>query len=434
MADVSGSVDSNDFRLLQDGFASAFRDPTVQAGITRAQGGVAVTLVHWADYAVQAIGWTHLTDAASANAFAEVIGRTPRAADGGTVMIGALRYSSTLFDENGFEGGREVIDVSGDGADSRPCSVFNVVCVPLQNERDAFLSGGANRTINALWIEEPGWFSDDPADVLNALTYGTTNVIGGPGAFQAIVSDFASFAEGTSAGVSVSAQIQVSVVNLPPVLQIVQPSNAARVCLSSPVDFTAAVTDPNNPAAFPFPAAGVAWRYTGPANGNMATGFTVRQVFTIAGTYTVLATATDEIGASHTQSITLTVAGCTNMPPVVQIVSPVNAPADPDLEMWATASDAHGWYIDLPVRASATDAEDGTLTGSALRWFTTRGDRQPGASTALGTGTAPTVRLYTTCVLPDSGLVDHTIRVVATDSAGNEVQALPRVIRVRLLC
>lgn len=191
MADVSGSVDAADFALQRDGYAAAFRSAAVQNAIIAA-GGIAVTLVYWSDAPTQSIGWTQITNAAQADAFADLIAATGRPSSGGTEMTSALNFTRGLFANNGFEGGREVIDVSGDGADSS-CGFTVMVCAPLQAARDAFLGGGANRTINALWIDDRDFFGDDPADAINALTYGTTNVIGGPNAFQAIAQNFSDF-------------------------------------------------------------------------------------------------------------------------------------------------------------------------------------------------------------------------------------------------
>jgi hypothetical protein len=193
MADVSGSLDDTDFNLQRDGYVAAFQNATVQNAIAAIPGGIAVTFVYWSTGAVQTIGWTLLTDAASANAFAATLAAAPRPSSGGTAMTNALTFTSGLFANNGFEGAREVIDVSGDGAESDVCAFSAMNCVPLQNARDAFLGGGATRAINALWIDDRDFFGDDVADTINALQYGTTNVIGGPGAFQAIAQDFTTF-------------------------------------------------------------------------------------------------------------------------------------------------------------------------------------------------------------------------------------------------
>lgn len=201
MVDVSGSVDAADFALQKGGYVQAFQNPAVQSAIAAAPGGVAVTMVHFADNAVQSISWTHLTDAASANAFATTIDSTLRPAVGsGTGLVNGLSFSRPLFDSNGFEGTRLVIDISGDGAEnSSSCSLNQLNCVPLQNQRDLFLGAGPNRTINALWINDGDLFGNDATDQINAFQYGTTNVVGGPGAFQDLAQDFDVFGAAVTA-------------------------------------------------------------------------------------------------------------------------------------------------------------------------------------------------------------------------------------------
>jgi hypothetical protein len=103
-----------------------------------------------------------------------------------------LNFSAGLFAANGYEGTRRVIDVAGDGAEGNACAFNQLNCVPLQTARSNALLGGVT-SINALWIDDRDFFGDDPGDTINALTYGTTNVIGGSAAFQSIVQDFGGF-------------------------------------------------------------------------------------------------------------------------------------------------------------------------------------------------------------------------------------------------
>lgn len=84
------------------------------------------------------------------------------------------------------------MDVSGDGADTD--NGFNVLNAPnVQAARDLALSRGVT-TINALWINDRDFFGIDPADTINALDYGSLNVIGGTAPFQSVVSGFPEFA------------------------------------------------------------------------------------------------------------------------------------------------------------------------------------------------------------------------------------------------
>jgi hypothetical protein len=192
-SDVSGSVDGTDFNLMRTGYVNAFNSPALLAAILAGPiGKIAVTKVYWSDGVVQSIGWTVIESAASATAFATAIATTPRPFGGGTGLANAINFSAGLF-ATAPEATRYTIDIAGDGADSEACNFSDPICVPAQNARDAFLGGGKNRSINALWIDDRDFFGDDPSDIIDALLYGATNVIGGPGSFQGIVDDFPDF-------------------------------------------------------------------------------------------------------------------------------------------------------------------------------------------------------------------------------------------------
>ena len=193
LADVSGSLDATDFNLQRDGYVAAFRNAGIISQIeSGAIGSIAVSLVYWSTGQATAVGWTLISDAVSANAFADAIAAAVRPSSGQTGMTAALTYGTGLFTNN-FEGTRQVIDVSGDGAESVACSSNAALCAPLQLARDAAIASGVD-TINALWIDDRDFFGDDVADIIQAIPYGQNNVIAGPGAFSAIAQDFNSFA------------------------------------------------------------------------------------------------------------------------------------------------------------------------------------------------------------------------------------------------
>ena len=117
--DASSSVSADEFDLQMRGLAEAFRSPAVVRAIESAGDlGIAVALVQWSDDAKQslAVDWRRLDDAAGALAYAEEIEATPRfLVGGGTAIGGALTFSIKQLQSNGFEGRRQVIDLSGDG-------------------------------------------------------------------------------------------------------------------------------------------------------------------------------------------------------------------------------------------------------------------------------------------------------------------------------
>ena len=71
LVDVSGSVDNSEYNLQKTGYVNAFKDAIIQSNIASLTGGIAVTYIEWSGANQQSslVNWTHVTDAASANAF-----------------------------------------------------------------------------------------------------------------------------------------------------------------------------------------------------------------------------------------------------------------------------------------------------------------------------------------------------------------------------
>ncbi len=177
--DVSQSVNAQEFALQMAGYAQAFRNRHV-LGAIRAAGdhGIAVALVQWANPAQNrvAIGWTHVWDAESAARLAQRIAVARRAYfRGGTAISSAIAFCLPLFEANGFEGGRKIIDLSGDGIENRGPEPGPV--------RDLAVALGV--TINGLAI------LNDRADLDR---YFERQVIGGSGAFVVTAMNYGDFA------------------------------------------------------------------------------------------------------------------------------------------------------------------------------------------------------------------------------------------------
>ena len=175
--DSSSSVSFDEFFLQTRGLASAFRSQAVIEAI-RGVGGIAVTVIEFssADRQRTAIAWTHLAGAETATALADALDRAPRYVTGGTTAIGsAISSASIAFADNGFEGARLAIDVSGDGRSNEG--------VLTSFARDRAVASGI--TINGLAIlnEEP-----------DLDRYYVGNVIGGPAAFAAAADGYEDFA------------------------------------------------------------------------------------------------------------------------------------------------------------------------------------------------------------------------------------------------
>lgn len=193
LCDVSGSVNIADFDLIRDGYEAAFRDAGIISAIENGgtNGSIAVTLVYWSTGQAVGVGWTLINDEASSLAFADAIAAAARPGGIGssTYMADAMNASIPMFNNN-YEGTRQVVDVTGDGADSE--NGETQIDTDVQAARDSLLAAGVD-TINALFVDDRDYFGDDPADTIKAIPYGEDNVIGGPGAFVDIVQNFTEF-------------------------------------------------------------------------------------------------------------------------------------------------------------------------------------------------------------------------------------------------
>ena len=185
--DISGSVDQVEARLQREGYIAALRHPHVIEAI---QGGmfrrIALTYVEWAGdhYQRTMLDWTLIEDAAGAHGFADALAETPLMTAHWTSLSAAIDYAAPLFENNGFEGFRQVIDISGDGYNNRGR--------PVELARDEAVALGI--TINGLPIvnDRPNpWGGSPPKDL---DLYYEERVIGGPGAFIVVAEDYTSFA------------------------------------------------------------------------------------------------------------------------------------------------------------------------------------------------------------------------------------------------
>src|SRR3546814_4006178 len=116
--DVSLSIDSGEARLQRQGYVQAFRDRQVLEAITGGiLGRIAVTYFEWANSAHthMVVTWTFIDSAAAAEAFAAALEQRRPGPAHYTSISGAIDSGATLFEDNGFEGTRQVIDVPGDG-------------------------------------------------------------------------------------------------------------------------------------------------------------------------------------------------------------------------------------------------------------------------------------------------------------------------------
>lgn len=191
VTDVSRSIDDSEFQLEKQGYAAAFTDPRVLAGIQGGPNGrIAVAYVEFAgDEQVRTVlDWTVIGDGASAAAFATAIRSAPRSFYGRTAISSGIDEGVRLLGESGFKSARAVIDVAGDGT--------NNAGRPITQARDDALAAGI--TINGLAI-----INDHPVSYTFAHVqppgglpkWYRDNVTGGPGSFVVEVHDFHAFGE-----------------------------------------------------------------------------------------------------------------------------------------------------------------------------------------------------------------------------------------------
>ena len=172
-SDVSASIDAEEAALQRAGYLAALTNPEVVDTIRKgALGRIAVIYMEWAGGQRTVVDWTVIEDIASARAFAVALQSAPLSSGANTSISGALDYAAGLFQDNGFEGTRRVIDISGDGR--------NYTGRPLGFARADVLANGI--TINAL----PMIHLDADGSELNPGldTYYSQRVVGGPGAFM----------------------------------------------------------------------------------------------------------------------------------------------------------------------------------------------------------------------------------------------------------
>lgn len=174
--DVSGSVDSSEYRIQMDGLAAGLRDPVVSEALVRGQ--AQVMLVQWTGASRQrvTIPWTKIDSFIALETFADQVAQDPRVWRNFSTAIGeALEATLLRFDEVA-ECRRLLIDISGDG-------VSNEGIEPTQIHG---LLKDRGVTVNAIAIEE-----SEP----DLTAYFFENVIFGEGAFVVSASGFADYPE-----------------------------------------------------------------------------------------------------------------------------------------------------------------------------------------------------------------------------------------------
>ena len=185
--DVSRSIDQDEAQLQRQGIAGAFRSKQVIKAIS--SGFLRRIAVAYVDYSSAfhnkvVINWRILHNAKTANDFADELLRAPQTFGRRTSISDALELATKILETNDIEGTRRVIDVSGDGPNNWGGQVdlvrnaivkkrITINGLPIINDRSRFMSR---------------YYLPD----LDKYYLGC--VIGGPGAFLVVATNFKDFA------------------------------------------------------------------------------------------------------------------------------------------------------------------------------------------------------------------------------------------------
>lgn len=173
------------------------------------------------------------------------------------------------------------------------------------------------------------------------------------------------------AGGSGSAQVSIDIVdNQPPVATITSPLDGAQYLAGTEVEFSATATDPEDGSL-----SGGSLSWSSDVDGELGTGSPLMISSLSLGSHSVTLTAADSRGLETSSTIIVTMLA--NGVPTVSISQPADA-----------ASVEEGQEVTFT--GSATDTEDGALTGASLTWSSSIdglfGSGESTATTGLSAG------------------------------------------------
>ena len=183
--DVSRSMTERELEIQRRGYAEALASEEVGDAIGRGMiGQIALTFIEWAGSKTQnvVIGWTLVRGPDDAQAIAARLSTVVPAGMQRTSISGIIDHAAASFENNGFDGLRRVIDISGDGPNNQGR--------PVEAARDDALARGIE--INGLpLMTREGMGSQWHLDDLDE--YYRNCVIGGPASFVLPVLDWMDF-------------------------------------------------------------------------------------------------------------------------------------------------------------------------------------------------------------------------------------------------
>lgn len=187
--DVSYSMDEGEQRLQRDGYIRAITSPEFYQALENGLiGKIAVAYMEWAAEYDQKIvvPWSLIDGPASAEAFAKALDEAPYRRARRTSVAGAIDSAQGMFRNNGYDGTRRVIDISGDGPNNSGR--------PVTLARDEALADGAIINGLPLMIRPVRAYAMDIAEL---DIYYSDCVIGGPGSFMIPIRDPKDFVAAT---------------------------------------------------------------------------------------------------------------------------------------------------------------------------------------------------------------------------------------------
>lgn len=185
LVDVSRSMSASELELQRQGYVEALRSDAVASALGRAlTGRMALAYVEWAGETRRRViqDWRLIESRDDLLAVADLLETDRTTRQSRTSITAALRFGAGYFDDNGFEGMRRVIDISGDGPNNQGGLVTAA--------RDAVVAQGITVNGLPLMTDDGAFMRIDDLDRYYQLC-----VIGGPGAFVMPVTGWEDFAE-----------------------------------------------------------------------------------------------------------------------------------------------------------------------------------------------------------------------------------------------
>lgn len=210
-----------------------------------------------------------------------------------------------------------------------------------------------------------------------------------------------------SRGNEVTETVRIEVIDMPPVVTIDRPADGQSFVRNDEIVLRGRARDPNR-IGDPIFGDSMTWSLGDGTALGTGTTLTLPRNRLPAGMALLRLTGSDGALESSDEVRISIEPPSGDAPPTVRIGAPENGFSE-----LANRQDSSGtWVLDLELRGSAEDPEDGTLSGSSLRWFATGPDN---VRRDLGQGEA----VRATLPVQQPFGTPYTIELQAIDGAGN---------------